>query len=222
MRAVYIKPGRKIFILHIQKLETAINQTPISSIGRKAPLPVCMHVAYECKLALCIMNVTVSVEKVKGFSIKKPYAVVRATKSDNKLLSAMFGYNNTYIATFNILLTANQKDVESEDFDLNDCFKQFKKLVNENVENFKCYDFLISDLTNGLCSSVLIVSTKQTMSMRRVLALVDKESAFNVTKQAVLSAITKKRYKPLNVEEIEKLQNAKAKSNDETEDDEEE
>ena len=165
------------------------------------------------------MNVNVSIEKVKGFSMKKPYVIVRATKSDNKLLSAMFGYNNTYIATFNILLTANQKDVESEDFDLNDCFKQFKKLVNENVENFKCYDFSISELTNNLCSSVLIVSTKQTMAVRRILSLVDKESAFNVTKQAVLSAIAKKRYKPLNEEEIEKLQNAKT-SDDETEGDE--
>lgn len=166
------------------------------------------------------MNVNVSIEKVKGFSIKKPYAVVRATKSDNKLLSAMFGYNNTYIATFNILLTANQKDIESEDFDLNDCFKQFKKLVNENVENFKCYDFLISDLTNNLCSSVLIMSTKQTMSIRRVLSLVDKESAFNVTKQAVLSAITKKRYKPLNSEELEKLQNSQKKDEDDETDNE--
>ena len=162
------------------------------------------------------MNVNVSVEKVKGFSIKKPYAVVRATKSDNKLLSAMFGYNNTYIATFNILLTISQKEIDSEDFDLNDCFKQFKKLVNENVENFKCYDFLISDLTNNLCNSVLIVSTKQTMAMRRVLSLVDKDSAFNVTKQAVLSAIIKKRYKPLSNDDLEKKD-----KDDETEDDEE-
>lgn len=168
------------------------------------------------------MNVNVSVEKVKGFSIKKPYAVVRATKSDNKLLSAMFGYNNTYIATFNILLTVSQKEIDSEDFDLNDCFKQFKKLVDENVENFKCYDFLISDLTNGLCNSVLIVSTKQTMAMRRVLSLVDKDNAFNVTKQAVLSAISKKRYKPLSNDDLEKLQDSQKKDkDDETEDDEE-
>jgi hypothetical protein len=167
------------------------------------------------------MNVNVSIEKVKGFSMKKPYAVVRATKSDNKLLSAMFGYNNTYIATFNILLTANQKDIESEDFDLDDCFKSFKKLVNENIENFKCYDFPISDLTNNVCSSVLIVSTKQTMSMRRVLSLVDEKSAFDVTKQAVLSAIAKKRYKPLSGEDLEKLSNSQ-KKDDETEDDEEE
>lgn len=168
------------------------------------------------------MNVNVSVEKVKGFSIKKPYAVVRATKSDNKLLSAMFGYNNTYIATFNILLTVSQKEIDSEDFDLNDCFKQFKKLVDENVENFKCYDFLISDLTNGLCNSVLIVSTKQTMAIRRVLSLVDKDNAFNVTKQAVLSAISKKRYKPLSSDDLEKLQDSQKKDkDDETEDDEE-
>lgn len=168
------------------------------------------------------MNVNVSIEKVKGFSIKKPYAVVRATKSDNKLLSAMFGYNNTYIATFNILLTVSQKEIDSEDFDLNDCFKQFKKLVNENVENFKCYDFLISDLTNGLCNSVLIVSTKQTMAMRRVLSLVDKDSAFNVTKQAVLSAITKKRYKPLSNDDLEKLQDSQKKDKDDETDEEEE
>ena len=168
------------------------------------------------------MNVNVSVEKVKGFSIKKPYAVVRATKSDNKLLSAMFGYNNTYIATFNILLTISQKEIDSEDFDLNDCFKQFKKLVNENVENFKCYDFLISDLTNGLCNSVIIVSTKQTMAMRRVLSLADKDSAFNVTKQAVLSAIAKKRYKPLSNDDLEKLQDSQKKDKDNETDDEEE
>lgn len=168
------------------------------------------------------MNVNVSVEKVKGFSIKKPYVVVRATKSDNKLLSAMFGYNNTYIATFNILLTVSQKEIDSEDFDLNDCFKQFKKLVNENVENFKCYDFLISDLTNGLCNSVLIVSTKQTMAMRRVLSLVDKDSAFNVTKQAVLSAINKKRYKPLSSDDLEELQDSQKKDKDDETDDEEE
>lgn len=37
-------------VLYIQKLGTAINQTPISSIGRKAPLLICMHVAYECKM----------------------------------------------------------------------------------------------------------------------------------------------------------------------------
>ena len=167
------------------------------------------------------MYMNVNVEKVKGFSIKKPYAVVRATKSDNKLLSAMFGYNNTYIATFNILLTVSQKEIDSEDFDLNDCFKQFKKLVNENVENFKCYDFLISDLTNGLCNSVLIISTKQTMTMRRVLSLVDKDNAFNVTKQAVLSAISKKRYKPLSNDDLEKLQDSQKKDkDDETEDDE--
>ena len=167
------------------------------------------------------MYMNVNIEKVKGFSIKKPYAVVRATKSDNKLLSAMFGYNNTYIATFNILLTVSQKEIDSEDFDLNDCFKQFKKLVNENVENFKCYDFLISDLTNGLCNSVLIISTKQTMTMRRVLSLVDKDNAFNVTKQAVLSAISKKRYKPLSNDDLEKLQDSQKKDkDDETEDDE--
>lgn len=165
------------------------------------------------------MNVNVSIEKVKGFSMKKPYAVVRATKSDNKLLSAMFGYNNTYIATFNILLTAKQKDIESDDFDLNDCFESFKKLVNENIENFKCYDFPISDLTNNVCSSVLIVSTKQTMAMRRVLSLVDEKSAFNVTKQAVLSAIAKKRYKPLNDKELDNLSNSK-KNDDETDEEE--
>ena len=47
-----LKTRNKFFILCIQKLETAINQTPISSIGRKDPLPVCMHVAYKCKWAL--------------------------------------------------------------------------------------------------------------------------------------------------------------------------
>ena len=53
---VYTQTRNKILflqiVLHIRKLGTAINQTPISSIGRKDPLPICMHVAYECKWAL--------------------------------------------------------------------------------------------------------------------------------------------------------------------------
>lgn len=150
------------------------------------------------------MNVNVEVEKVKGFSIKKPYAVVRATKSDNKLLYAMFGYNNTYVAVFNILLTIPQGKWESEDFDLNDCFGKFKRLVNENLGEFKFYDFSIFELTNGLCNSVIIVSTKQVMTIRRVLSLTDKESSFAVAKQAVLSAIAKKRYKPLSEDDSQK------------------
>ena len=205
-----------IFSIYIQKLETAINQTPISSIGRKDPLLFCTHVAYEC-MALCVMNI--KVEKVKGFGIKKPYAIVRATKDDNPLLNAMFGYNNTYIATFNILLTVSQKEIDSEEFDINECFKSFKRLVSENSDNFKCYDFTISELTENLCSSVLIVATKQTMATRHILSLTDKETSFIVAKQAVLSAIAKKRYKPLSSEDLEKLQKSETdKENDEVDD----
>ena len=163
----------------------------------------------------------VKVEKVKGFGIKKPYAIVRATKDDNPLLNAMFGYNNSYIATFNILLTVSQKEIDSEDFDINECFKSFKKLVAENADNFKCYDFTISELTEKLCSSVLIVSTKQTMATRRILSLTDKETSFVVAKQAVLSAIAKKLYKPLNSEDLEKLQNSQKKDKDDDTDEEE-
>lgn len=164
----------------------------------------------------------VKVEKVRGFGIKKPYAIVRATKDDNPLLNAMFGYNNSYIATFNILLTVSQKEVDSEDFDINGCFKSFKKLIAENADNFKCYDFTISELTEKLCSSVLIVSTKQTMATRRILSLTDKETSFVVAKQAVLSAIAKKRYKPLNGEDLEKLQNSQKEDKGDDETDEEE
>lgn len=148
--------------------------------------------------------------------MKKPYAIVRATKDDNPLLNAMFGYNNSYIATFNILLTVSQKEIDDEEFDINECFKKFKKLVSENADNFKCYDFTISELTESLCQSVLIISTKQTMATRRVLSLTDKESAFVVTKQAVLTAIAKKRYKPLSSEDLEKLQDSQ--KNDESDD----
>lgn len=168
------------------------------------------------------MKVNIIVEKAKGFSKKKPFAVVRATKNDNPLLNAMFGYNNQYIAVFNISLVFPQKDWEDEDADLDEFFKKFKTIVKENAESFKFYDFTISELTGGACNSVLIVATKQTMAVRRILSLTDKQTSLAVAKQNVMAAISKKRYKPLNDEEIEKLKNSKTdKEDDETEDDEE-
>ena len=200
----------------IQKLETAINQTPISSIGRKDPLPFCVHVAYKCKWALYVMNVNLNIKKSKSFSKKKPFVVVRMQRNNNPLLGAMFGYNNSYVAVFDLSLIIPQKEWEDEDADLDEFFKRFKKLVEDNLEEFKFYDFSIKELTDGLCNSVLIVSTKQTMSTRRVLSLTDKESSFAVAKQSVISAITKKRYKPLDEKELEKLQNSKTNKEEET------
>lgn len=167
------------------------------------------------------MKVNIIVEKAKGFSKKKPFAVVRATKNDNPLLNAMFGYNNQYIAVFNISLVFPQKDWEDEDADLDEFFKKFKTMVKENAESFKFYDFPISELTGGACNSVLIVATKQTMAVRRILSLTDKQTSLSVAKQNVMAAISKKRYKPLNDTEIEKLKNSKTDKDDETEDDEE-
>lgn len=168
------------------------------------------------------MNVNVSIKKSKDFSKKKPFVVVRMQRNNNPLLGAMFGYNNSYVAVFDLSLVIPQKEWDDDEADLDSFFKRFKKLVEENLDNFKFYDFSISDLTNNLCSSVLIVSTKQTMSTRRVLSLTDKESSFAVAKQSVLSAIAKKRYKPLDEKELEKLQNAKAEIDDDETDDEEE
>lgn len=164
----------------------------------------------------------VSIKKSKDFSKKKPFIVVRMQRNNNPLLGAMFGYNNSYVAVFDLSLIIPQKEWDDEDADLDNFFKKFKTLVEENLDNFKFYDFSIKELTDGLCDSVLIVSTKQTMSTRRVLSLTDEESSFSVAKQSVISAIAKKRYKPLDEKRLEKLQNSQKKDKDDDETDEEE
>lgn len=205
-------------MLCMYKRETAINQTPISSIGRKDPLPICMHVAYKCNWALCVM-LNVSIKKSKDFSKKKPFAVVRMTRNDNPLLGAMFGFNNSYVAVFDISLTVPQKQWEDEEMDINEIFASFKKLVEDNVENFKFYDFSIEKLSNGQCKSVLITSTKQIMSTRRILSLTDEESSFIVSQQNFNAAVLKKRYKMLSEKEAKELFEKRAKASKSKDDD---
>lgn len=170
------------------------------------------------------MNVNVSIKKCEGFSKKKPFVVVRMQRNDNPLLNAMFGYNNSYIAVFNLSLTITQKEWESEDSDINEFFKRFKGLVEENLEAFKFYDFSIEELSDGVCKNVLIVSTKQVMTTRRILSLANKESSFAVAKAAFNNAVLKKRYKMLTEEEASTLFNKRAKESkkDDDETDEEE
>ena len=155
------------------------------------------------------MNVNLNIKKSKGFSKKKPFVVVSMQRNNNPLLGGMFGYSNSYVAVFDLSLIIPQKEWEDEDADLDTFLKTFEKLVKDNLEEFKFYDFSIKELTNGLCSSVLIVGTKQIMSIRRILSLTDKESSFAVARHSVMSAITKKRYKPLDAKELEKIQNSK-------------
>ena len=207
--------------LYVQKLETAINQTPISSIGRKDPLPFCMHVAYEC-MALCVMNVNVNIKKSQRFSKKEPYVIVRMQRNNNPLLGAMFGFNNSYVATFNLSLTVPQKEWEAEDADINEFYKRFKELVDENIDNFKFYDFPIEELSDGLCKSVLINDTKQIMSTRRVLSLTDEASSFAVAKQNFKASVLRKRYRMLTEDEARELFEKRAKEQKKDKDEDEE
>lgn len=155
--------------------------------------------------------VNVSIKKCEGFNKKKPFVVVRMRRNDNPLLGAMFGFSNSYVAVFDLSLTIPQKEWESEDADLNEFFKRFKKLVEENLGEFKFYDFKIEELSDGACKNVLIVSTKQVMTTRRILSLTDKESSFTVAKAAFNAALLKKRYKMLTEEEANELFNNRAK-----------
>lgn len=162
----------------------------------------------------------VSIKKSKDFSKKKPFAVVRMTRNDNPLLGAMFGYSNAYVAVFDISLTIPQKQWESEDMEINDVFNSFKKLVEENLENFKFYDFPIEKLSGGQCKSVLITSTKQVMSTRRILSLADEDASFTVAKQNFNAAVLKKRYKMLSEDEAKELFEKRAKESKKDKDDE--
>mgnify|MGYP000847982327 FL=1 len=164
--------------------------------------------------------VNVSIKKCEGFSKKKPFVVVRMQRNDNPLLGAMFGFSNSYVAVFDLSLTIPQKEWESEDANLNEFFKRFKELVDENLGEFKFYDFSVEELSDGACKNVLIVSTKQVMTTRRVLSLTDKESSFTVTKAAFNGAVLKKRYKMLTEEEANEFFNKRAKEKkDEDEED---
>ena len=164
--------------------------------------------------------VNVSIKKCEGFNKKKPFVVVRMQRNDNPLLGAMFGFSNSYVAVFDLSLTITQKEWESEDADLNEFFKRFKKLVEENLGEFKFYDFSIEELSGGTCKNVLIVSTKQVMTTRRILSLTNKESSFAVAKAAFNGALLKKRYKILTEEEANELFNKRAKESKKDEDEE--
>lgn len=165
--------------------------------------------------------VNVSIKKCEGFNKKKPFVVVRMQRNDNPLLGAMFGFSNSYVAVFDLSLTIPQKEWESEDADLNEFFKRFKDLVEENLGEFEFYDFSVEELSDRTCKSVLIVSTKQVMTTRRILSLTDKESSFAVAKAAFNGAVLKKRYKMLTEEEANEFFNKRAKEKKDKDEDEE-
>lgn len=164
--------------------------------------------------------VNVSIKKCEGFSKKKPFAVVRMSRNDNPLLGAMFGFSNSYVAVFDLSRTVQQKEWEQDDADINEFFKKFKELVNENLNSFKFYDFTIEELSDNACKSVLIVSTKQVMSTRRILSLTDRESSFLVAKQTFNASVLKGRYKMLTEDEASKLFEKRSKSVNKDEDEE--
>lgn len=162
--------------------------------------------------------VNVEIKKCEGFSKKKPFAVVRMSRNDNPLLGAMFGFSNIYVAVFDLSRTVQQKEWEQDDADINEFFRKFKELVNENLNEFKFYDFTIEELSGNACKSVLIVSTKQVMSTRRILSLTDRESSFLVAKQTFNASVLKGRYKMLTEDEASKLFKKRSKANNEDED----
>ena len=164
--------------------------------------------------------VNVEIKKCEGFSKKKPFAVVRMSRNDNPLLGAMFGFSNSYVAVFDLSRTVQQKEWEQDDADINGFFRKFKELVNENLNEFKFYDFTIEELSDNACKSVLIVSTKQVMSTRRILSLTGRESSFLVAKQTFNASVLKGRYKMLTEDEASKLFEKRSKSANKDEDEE--
>lgn len=164
--------------------------------------------------------VNVEIKKCEGFSKKKPFAVVRMSRNDNPLLGAMFGFSNSYVAVFDLSRTVQQKEWEQDDADINDFFRKFKELVNENLNEFKFYDFTIEELSDNTCKFVLIASTKQVMSTRRILSLTDRESSFLVAKQTFNASVLKGRYKMLTEDEASKLFEKRSKSANKDEDEE--
>lgn len=164
--------------------------------------------------------VNVEIKKCEGFSKKKPFVVVRMSRNDNPLLGAMFGFSNSYVAVFDLSRTVQQKEWEQDDADINEFFKKFKELVNENLNEFKFYNFTIEELSDNACKSVLIVSTKQVMYTRRILSLTDKESSFLVAKQTFNASVLKGRYKMLTEDEASKLFEKRSKIANKDEDEE--
>lgn len=147
-----------------------------------------------------------NIKKTKNFSVAKPYVVVSDTKSSNPLLAGSF-VNTTgdYVATFDISRVCPKFFEDEDNVNLDASFDEFKKLVKENKDNFKCLDFSISELSGGVCSRVLIVSTGREMSVRRVLSLLPREETFPSIKASFDTAVLKGRYKLIltNVSEDE-------------------
>ena len=137
-----------------------------------------------------------NIRKVKDFSAKRPYVVVSDTKSNNPLLAGSF-VNTTgdYTSTFDVSRVC-PKFFENEDsIDLDGAFVEFKKLIKENKDAFKCLDFSVSELSGGACSRVLIVSTGREMTVRRVLSLLPREETYPCIKANFDTAVSKGRYK---------------------------
>lgn len=142
-----------------------------------------------------------NIKKVKDFSESKPYVVVSETKGNNPLLAGSF-VNTTgdYVATFDISRVCPKFFEDEDNIDLEGAFNAFKKLVKENKDKFICLDFSISELSNGACSRVLIVSTGREMSVRRVLSLLPRDETFTSVKANFDTAVLKGRYKYVTME----------------------
>ena len=137
-----------------------------------------------------------NIKQVKDFSAAKPYVVVSDTKGNNPLLAGSF-VNTTgdYVATFDISRVCPKYFEDEDNVNLEAAYNEFKKLVKENKDNFKCLDFSISELSDGVCSRVLIVSTGREMSVRRVLSLLPREETLPSVKANFDTAVLKGRYK---------------------------
>lgn len=157
-----------------------------------------------------------NIKKVKDFSASKPYVVVSDAKSSNPLLAGSF-VNTTgdYVATFDISRVCPKFFEDEDNVDLEAAFAAFKKLVKENQDNFVCLDFSISELSGGVCSRVLIVSTGREMTVRRVLSLLPREETLSSVKANFDTAVSKGRYKYV-------VPNATIEDEEETEDEGEE
>lgn len=137
-----------------------------------------------------------NIKQIKDFSAAKPYVVVSDTKGNNPLLAGSF-VNTTgdYVATFDISRVCPKHFEDEDNVNLEAAYNEFKKLVKENKDNFKCLDFSISELSDGVCSRVLIVSTGREMSVRRVLSLLPREETLPSVKANFDTAVSKGRYK---------------------------
>ena len=137
-----------------------------------------------------------NIKQVRDFSAAKPYVVVSETKGNNPLLAGSF-VNTTgdYVATFDISRVCPMYFEDEDNVNLEAAYNEFKKIVKENKDDFKCLDFSISELSGGICSRVLIVSTGREMSVRRVLSLLPREETLPSVKANFDSAVLKGRYK---------------------------